>query len=97
MAALVLPEAVKQVATVPFIPRKTHILQYAPTNGGIGELASGASDSQQIGQIQQAPDTPLQPVGLVLCLKKIRKSIDFWTKERGRQGYLNFVAEYSLD
>jgi hypothetical protein len=31
---------------------------------------------------------------LVLCLKRIRKSIDFWTKEGGRQGYLNYVSEY---
>ena len=31
---------------------------------------------------------------LVLCLKRIRKSIDYWTKEGGRQGYLNFVSTY---
>src|SRR5450759_1764065 len=31
---------------------------------------------------------------LVLCLKRIRKSIDFWTKDGGRQGYLNFGSKY---
>ena len=31
---------------------------------------------------------------LVLCLKRIRKSIDRWNKRNGRQGYLEFVAEY---
>ena len=39
-------------------------------------------------------DKTLTAAELVLCLKRIRKSIDYWTKEGGRQGYLNFVAEH---
>jgi hypothetical protein len=39
-------------------------------------------------------DSKVSLAELVLCLKRIRKSIDFWTKEGGRQGYLNFVSEY---
>ena len=39
-------------------------------------------------------DTTLTAAELVLCLKRIRKSIDFWIKEGGRQGYLKFVSEY---
>jgi hypothetical protein len=39
-------------------------------------------------------DKTLTAAELVLCLKRIRKSIDYWTKEGGRQGYLNFVSEY---
>lgn len=39
-------------------------------------------------------DAPLTAAELVLCLKRIRKSIDFWTKKGGRQGYLTFVSEY---
>jgi hypothetical protein len=39
-------------------------------------------------------DAPATAAELVLCLKRIRKSIDFWTKEGGRQGYLNYVIEY---
>jgi hypothetical protein len=39
-------------------------------------------------------DATVTAAELVLCLKRIRKSIDFWTKEGGRQGYLNFVSEY---
>jgi hypothetical protein len=38
--------------------------------------------------------TPLTAEELVMCLKRIRKSIDFWTKEGGRQGYLNYVSEF---
>ena len=37
---------------------------------------------------------PLTAAELVLCLKRIRKSIDFWTKKGGRQGYLTYVSEY---
>ena len=31
---------------------------------------------------------------MILCLKRIRKSIQHWTKHEGRQGYLNFVSEF---
>jgi hypothetical protein len=31
---------------------------------------------------------------IIECLKKIRGSIKFWTKERGRQGYLNYVSQF---
>jgi hypothetical protein len=38
-------------------------------------------------------ETPLKPGELVLCLKKIRSSVEFWNKRNGRQGYLEFVSE----
>jgi hypothetical protein len=31
---------------------------------------------------------------MIACLKRIRKSIQYWTKQEGRQGYLNFVSEF---
>jgi hypothetical protein len=31
---------------------------------------------------------------MLKCLKRIASSISFWTKERGRQGYLVFVEEH---
>jgi hypothetical protein len=42
------------------------------------------------------PDSipPLKLDVIVLCLKRIRKSIDRWNKEHGRQGYLKFVSQY---
>jgi len=33
---------------------------------------------------------------IVACLNRIRKSVRRWTKEGGRQGYLNFVSRYVL-
>lgn len=33
---------------------------------------------------------------LAACLKRIRNSVQRWTKERGRQGYLTFVARFVM-
>jgi len=37
---------------------------------------------------------PLTLDEIVACLKRVRKSVAFWTKERGRQGYLSFVSQF---
>ena len=31
---------------------------------------------------------------ILLCLKRLRKSVQKWSKHQGRQGYLNFVNEF---
>ncbi|MEZ4710451.1 MAG: hypothetical protein R3A44_24830 [Caldilineaceae bacterium] len=31
---------------------------------------------------------------MIACLKRLRKSVERWTKRGGRQGYLNFVGEF---
>jgi len=31
---------------------------------------------------------------IVSCLRKIRKSVDRWNQEGGKQGYLRFIGEY---
>jgi hypothetical protein len=33
---------------------------------------------------------------LILCLKRIEKSIKFWTKRGGRKGYINFAGPRAL-
>jgi hypothetical protein len=38
--------------------------------------------------------TPIPLEDLVACLRKLRKSVDYWTKQGGRQGYLQYVAQY---
>jgi hypothetical protein len=40
------------------------------------------------------PMTPIALDEIVTCLRRIRKSINHWTREGGRQGYLNFVNQY---
>lgn len=50
------------------------------------------------------PDSPLQlPTGLepvsreviVACLKRLRRSVNKWTKRGGRRGYLDFIQDYT--
>ena len=40
-----------------------------------------------------APE-PITIDEIVLCLKRIHKSVKKWNKEGGRQGYLQFVIQY---
>ena len=37
---------------------------------------------------------PLQVEDIVACLKRIRKSVQYWNKQGGRQGYLQFIEQY---
>ena len=39
------------------------------------------------------PGTPLTVEEIIACLKRIRKSIALWTKQGGRQGYLDYIAQ----
>jgi hypothetical protein len=48
---------------------------------------------------QELPDAPGQPEPktveeVVMCLKRVRKSVQRWTKQAGRRGYLDFVSSY---
>jgi hypothetical protein len=38
--------------------------------------------------------TPIPLEDLVACLRKLRKSVDFWTKQGGRQGYLQYIEKF---
>jgi hypothetical protein len=40
------------------------------------------------------PSPALAPADLLICLRKLRKSVDFWTKQGGRTGYLDHVSQY---
>ena len=37
---------------------------------------------------------PLSLEAMIACLKRIRKSVQTWTRREGRQGYLCFVEEF---
>lgn len=43
------------------------------------------------------PADELSTAELVLCLKRIRKSVKLWNTQGGRQGYLNFVRQFLGD
>lgn len=38
--------------------------------------------------------SPLTIDEILACLKRIRSSVKYWTKQGGRQGYLTFVDEF---
>jgi hypothetical protein len=55
------------------------------------------------GQLRDKNDQPIEfgvppktIEEIIACLKRIRKSVQFWSKEHGRQGYLNFVSNFVL-
>jgi len=37
---------------------------------------------------------PLTATDMVNCLKRLRKSVQFWNKSGGRQGYLNYIVNF---
>lgn len=43
-----------------------------------------------LGRPEQVMDT-ISLEEVVSCLQRIRKSVGFWSKRSGKQGYLNFV------
>ncbi len=45
--------------------------------------------------VELSPE-PITLDELVACLKRVRKSINFWNREGGRQGYLTFVSRFIL-
>ena len=51
----------------------------------------------RLGLVKHAdqPEVPPLPLeDMVACLRKLRKSVDFWTKRGGRQGYLEYIRQY---
>ncbi|MCG3155506.1 MAG: hypothetical protein DKINENOH_02112 [bacterium] len=44
------------------------------------------------GEEVPAPQNSLSEI--IACLKRIHKSVQYWTKQGGRQGYLKFVSQF---
>jgi hypothetical protein len=40
------------------------------------------------------PQEPISAEDLLACLRKLRKSVDFWTEQGGRQGYLKLIEKF---
>jgi hypothetical protein len=40
-----------------------------------------------------APES-LSPEVMTQCLKRLRKSLEHWTKEGGSQGYLTYISQF---
>jgi len=52
----------------------------------------------RLGQLEGQPlPQDIEPVELramMACLKRLRKSVQFWTKEGGRKGYLTYISNF---
>ena len=46
------------------------------------------------GQSPELSPEPKTTDEMILCLKRIRKSIEHWNRRGGRRGYLDFISEY---
>ena len=59
------------------------------------EWRLGRSELVQDGkEVELVEEEGLTLDEMILCLKRIRKSVQHWTKHEGRQGYLNFVNAF---
>ncbi|MGO9199390.1 MAG: hypothetical protein ACLQM8_02475 [Limisphaerales bacterium] len=38
--------------------------------------------------------SPVPPEDMVACLRRLRKSVDFWTEQGGRQGYMEYIEKF---
>jgi len=54
----------------------------------------------RLGRVPAKPEKPSEtppPTSIeemILCLKRIHASVEFWNKQQGRQGYLNYVSNF---
>lgn len=55
--------------------------------------------SNMVSESDEALEISIEPIAvsdLLLCLKRIRKSIQLWRKEGGRRGYFEFVRHFLI-
>ena len=60
------------------------------------QLGRGRIDGVPVGRIHR-DEGELTVSELLRCLKRLRKSIRLWHKQRGRRGYLSYVSEFFED
>jgi hypothetical protein len=53
------------------------------------EWRLGRTTDSELPQVE-----PIPVEDLVACLRKLHKSVEFWTKQGGRQGYLQFIEKF---
>jgi len=59
-------------------------------------LGRAALGTDKKGGDDLPPGEPLPLDTLLLCLKRLIKSVNTWTRRSGRQGYLSFMSPFAL-
>ena len=81
-----------KIPTLKALPQEVYQTTKAMCEWRLGRETLFKQDGEPLGEM-----LPVIPLGkMVACLKRIRKSINLWTRQGGRQGYLNYVNEFIL-
>jgi len=72
------------------LAEETFDAAHAMCNWRLGRAQLIEEDNQPV-ELDMSPKTVDE---ILACLKRIRRSIDHWSKRGGRQGYLSFVNDF---
>ena len=59
-------------------------------------LGRGEPPVDEPSKVPSPGPKPITVDEIILCLKRILKSVKRWNKEGGTQGYLNFIVQYVM-
>lgn len=59
-------------------------------------LGRGSLEATGLEAVGMTPQ-PISVSEVIACLKRLRKSVRFWQKQGGRQGYLNYMRQFVPD
>lgn len=80
-----------------FPPQSPLTLEVYEAAQGICDWRLGEDDlMDESGQMADLPHEPVSREVIIACLQRIRKSVRTWTKQGGRQGYLNYIDQFLL-
>ncbi len=70
--------------------RADHVLQAVKSmcEWRLGRTPPASSEGEEVPSPQNSHSE------IIACLKRIHKSVQYWTKQGGRQGYLKFVSQF---
>lgn len=60
---------------------------------GVGNLLIGRPAPELENEMRDPP-APVSVETLIACLKRLEKSVKLWNEQGGRQGYLEYIAEF---
>lgn len=60
----------------------------------VREMCEWRLGRKPLSGLDEIPGEPIPVAELVECLRRIAKSIRFWSREGGRRGYLGYVSQY---
>ncbi|MFH0992401.1 MAG: hypothetical protein V1799_20565 [bacterium] len=69
-------------------PNETLVIQR------VQEMCEHRLGRKDLGRMKMDPSGVKTVEEILSCLRKIRKSVDRWNKQGGKQGYLRFVKEF---